>query len=149
MKVNEMMTHDVKLASPDDTIEQAAKMMAKIDAGAIPVGDHDQLVGMITDRDMAVRALAKGKGPRTKIRDVMTDEVLYCFEDEEVDHVARNMSEVKVRRLPVVNREKRLIGIVSLGDVASEQGGKATGRTLNHISQPGGQHSQTAQERTA
>jgi CBS domain-containing protein len=149
MQVSEFMTRDVKLVSPDDTIQQAAKAMADIDAGAIPVGENDHLVGMITDRDIAVRAIAKGKGPKAKIRDVMSEEVLYCFEDEELDHVARNMGEVKVRRLPVVNREKRLVGIVSLGDVAAQQGGKATGRTLSRISQPGGQHSQTGDGQAA
>ena len=149
MKVSECMTKDVKLASPDDTIEQAAKMMAAVDAGAIPVGENDHLVGMITDRDIAVRAIAHGKGPKAKIRDVMTPEILYCFEDEELDHVARNMGETKVRRLPVVNREKRLVGIIALGDIAHEQGGKATGRTLNRISQPGGEHSQATDGRAA
>jgi CBS domain-containing protein len=145
MQISECMTRDVKLASPDDTIQQAAQAMAAIDAGAIPVGENDQLVGMITDRDIAVRAIAKGKGPKAKIRDVMTAEILYCFEDEELDHVARNMGENKVRRLPVVNREKRLVGILSLGDIAAQQGGKATGRTLGRISQPGGEHSQTGE----
>ena len=149
MRVAEAMTRDVRIASPDQTICDAAGLMVQCDAGAIPVGENDRLVGMITDRDIAVRAIAKGLGPKAKMRNVMTEEVLYCFEDEELDHVARNMGEIKVRRLPVVNREKRLVGIVSLGDVAFQQGGKATGRTLGRISQPGGQHSQTGDGQAA
>jgi CBS domain-containing protein len=114
MRVSEAMTRDVRVANPDQTIREAAQMMAELDAGALPVGEQDRLVGMITDRDIAVRAVAHGKSPDTRIRDVMTDDVKYCFDDDDVEDVARNMADIQVRRLPVVNRDKRLVGIVAI-----------------------------------
>jgi CBS domain-containing protein len=117
--------------------------MAQIDAGAIPVGENDRLVGMITDRDIAVRAVAAGKGPDTPVREVMTQDVKYCFDDEDLNHVAKNMAEQRVRRLPVVNRDKRLVGILSVGDIALKQK-KAATEALSGVSQHGGPHSQTA-----
>ena len=118
-------------------------MMADIDAGILPVGENDRLVGMITDRDIAVRAVAQGKGPQTSVREVMTSDVKYCFEDEkDIDQVAGNMGAHLVRRLPVVNRDKRLVGILSLGDIAFTQGGQPAGEALAGIAQPGGEHSQ-------
>src|SRR5437763_16151268 len=119
MKVRDVMTSSVEVASPDDTIEHAARKMAELDAGALPVGEKDKLVGMITDRDIAVRAVAKGLAPVTPIRRVMSTDVKYCFDDEDVDQVVQNMGDVQIRRLPVVNRDKRLVGIVSLGDIAT------------------------------
>src|SRR4051812_23405788 len=98
MKVSEAMTRDVQVASPDQTIRDAAKMMLDVDAGVVPVGENDQLVGMITDRDIAVRAVAQGKGPDTKVREVMTSDVKYCFEDDDTDQVCRTMAESQVRR---------------------------------------------------
>jgi CBS domain-containing protein len=142
MRVSEAMTRDVRVARPDQMIQDAAKLMSEIDAGVLPVGDNDRLVGMITDRDIAVRAVAQGKGPQTPVREVMTAEVKYCFDDEDTEHVARSMSDQQVRRLPVVNRDKRLVGILSLGDLAIMQGGAPAGEALAGISQPGGQHSQ-------
>ena len=141
MKVCDAMSCDVMVASPTQSIRDAAKIMAKIDAGILPVGENDRLVGMITDRDIAIRAVAEGKSPTTQVRDVMSDEVLYCFDDQDLEEVAQNMSEMKVRRLPVVNREKRLVGIISLGDLARNEDTGTTGATVSNISQPGGQHS--------
>ena len=141
MLVSEAMTRNVRVASPDHTIEAAAKMMAEIDAGVLPVAENDQLVGMITDRDIAVRAVAKGKGPDTRVREVMSPDVKYCFEDELVSHVAQNMGDIQLRRLPVVNREKRLVGILSLGDLAQAQGSQPAGQALAGISQPSGERS--------
>jgi len=146
MKVSEMMSRNVLVASSTQSIRDAAKMMAKIDAGVLPVGENDRLVGMITDRDIAIRAVAEGKAPTTKVRDVMSDEVLYCFDDQDFGEVARNMGELKVRRLPVVNRAKRLVGIISLGDLARNGDAGTTGQTVSYISQPGGEHSQTRTE---
>src|SRR3954451_7734516 len=118
MRVSEAMTREVRVANPDQSIREVARIMAEIDAGSMPVGDNDRLVGMITDRDIAIRAVEQGKGPDTPVREVMSSEKgLYCYDDEEVDHVAKNMSQHQVRRLPVVNREKRLVGIISFGDV--------------------------------
>jgi CBS domain-containing protein len=143
MQVSEVMTRSVQTITPDESIGQAAKMMADIDAGAIPVGENDRLVGMITDRDIAVRAVAQNKGPDTMVRDVMTPDVKYCFEDEDVDSVVKNMADNQVRRLPVVSRDKRLVGTISLGDIAISAGGGQAGQAEAGIARPGGEHSQT------
>lgn len=143
MQVSEAMTRDVRVANADETIERAAQLMAELDAGVLPVGNNNRLVGMITDRDIAVRAVAKGKGPETKVRDVMTDDVKYCFVDQQLDDVTRNMGDIQVRRLPVLDRDKQLVGILSLGDVAMTTGDGAAGKALSGISRPGGAHSQT------
>jgi CBS domain-containing protein len=136
--------HDrqVELASPDDTLEKAAGRMAELDTGVLPVGEGDRLVGMLTDRDIAVRAVAKGKGPDAKVRDAMTADVKYCFEDEDLDDAVRSMGEQKVRRLPVMSRDKRLVGIVSLGDVAVYADSKQTDAAVSAVSEPGGPHTQ-------
>jgi CBS domain-containing protein len=144
MIVKEAMSTDVQVINPDQTIREAAKMMVEIDAGALPVGEKDRLVGMITDRDIAVRAVALGKSPDTKVREIMSGEVLYCFDDEELTHVSRNMSDMKVRRLPVVNRDKRLVGVISFGDVARHEPAAAAGQMAAKVSEPGGKHSQAA-----
>jgi CBS domain-containing protein len=137
------MTRNVRIARPDETIREAAMVMGEIDAGAMPVGDDERLLGMLTDRDIAVRAVARGKGPDTLVREIMSTEVKYCFDDEQIDDVIENMADIKVRRLAVLNREKRLVGIISLGDLAREDGrSMRTGVALNQISQPGGLHCQ-------
>jgi CBS domain-containing protein len=148
MKVSDVMTRDVRLIEPTQTIQEAARLMAEIDTGIMPVREGDRLVGMITDRDITVRAVAQGRGPDTPIREVMTDDVKYCFEDDDTDAVARNMADIQVRRLPVLTRDKRLVGIVSLGDLAVMQGSGQAGEAVAGISQPGGQHSQTVGGRT-
>ncbi|MBS0222291.1 MAG: CBS domain-containing protein [Proteobacteria bacterium] len=142
MQVREAMSSPVQITLPSHTIQQAAQFMLECDSGVLPVGDKDRLIGMITDRDIALRAVANGKGPQTPVRDVMSNEVMYCFEDEDIEHVARNMGELQVRRLPVVSRDKELVGILSLGDVATLHGSGTAGGALNDISQPGGQHTQ-------
>jgi CBS domain-containing protein len=143
------MSSDVRVANPNQSIRDAAALMARIDAGSLPVGENDRLVGMITDRDIAVRAIAQGKGPNTPVREVMSADVKYCFEDDELDLVAQNMADIKVRRLPVLNRDKRLVGIVSLGDLALTDGAGNAGEALCGISEPGGAHSQSADGRLA
>jgi CBS domain-containing protein len=143
MKVSEAMTRDVRVASPEETIRQAAKTMASLDAGVLPVGENDHLIGMITDRDIAIRGIAQGKGPKAKVRDVMTEDVKYCFDDQEVEEVTRSMADIQVRRLPVLNRDKRLVGILSLGDIAISRDGKDASEALRGISRPGGEHTQT------
>jgi len=143
MKVSEAMTRDVRVASPEETVRKAAKTMADLDAGFLPVGEMDHLVGMITDRDIAIRGIAKGKGPKAKVREVMTEDVKYCFDDQEIEEVARNMADIQVRRLPVLNRDKRLVGILSLGDIAVSRDGKDAGDALSGILRPGGEHTQT------
>lgn len=143
MKVGECMTSDVRIANPDETLQQAALAMAECDAGILPVGENDRLVGMITDRDIAIRAIGDGKGPDAKVRDVMSAEVKYCFDDDPVEDVLRNMSEQQIRRLPVLNREKRLVGIISLSDLAHNGETALSGEALDDIARPGGPHSQT------
>ena len=143
MRVSEAMTRDVRIATPGQTIRDVAKMMAESDAGAVPVGENDKLIGMVTDRDIAIRAVAEGKGPETPVREVMSDsKVLYCYEDEELDHVAKNMGDEQVRRLPVVNREKRLVGIVSLGNIAQRGETRAASKAVKGVTRQGGAHQQ-------
>ncbi|MDX1376418.1 MAG: CBS domain-containing protein [Burkholderiales bacterium] len=136
MNVSKVMTRDVRLASPAQTIHEVAQIMAEIGAGALPVGEDDRLRGMITDRDIAIRAVAAGKGPDTRVEEVMTPGTKYCFEDEEVGAVAETMAKLQVRRLPVLNRDKRLVGIVSLGDVSVSTGAATVGAVVGAISQP-------------
>jgi CBS domain-containing protein len=116
--------------------------MAEIDAGVLPVGKDDRLVGIITDRDIAIRGVGDGMGPDTPVSEVMSSEIKYCFDDEEVEDVSHSMGDIQLRRLPVLNRDKRLVGIVSLGDLAIRHGA-AAGHALSKISEPGGQHSQS------
>jgi len=143
MKVRECMSPDVLVTNPRQTIVEAARMMSECDAGVLPVGEDDRLVGMITDRDIVIRAVAKNLGPSTTVRDVMSnDQVLYCFEDDDVADVAENLAEQQVRRLPVLNRDKRLVGIISLGDIAKTAKRQA-GTAVAGITRPGGKHDQT------
>jgi CBS domain-containing protein len=128
------MTSDVIIASPDDNLRRAAQLMESNDFGLLPVGENDRLVGMLSDRDITIRAVAKGLGPDCKVRDVMTSDVKYVYEDETVEDAARNMETLQVRRLPVLNRDKRLVGIVSLGDLALRDADDA-GEALQSISQ--------------
>lgn len=118
MNVRDCMTTDVHLCAPGDSARDAAVAMRAADTGSIAVGENDRLVGMITDRDLALRVLADGLDPSTPVGDVMSPEIFYCFEDDAVEEVARQMADLQVRRMPVVSRDKRLVGIVSLGDLA-------------------------------
>jgi CBS domain-containing protein len=144
MRVREVMTPNVKVASPNDTLQHAAQMMIDIDCGALPVGEDDRLVGMLTDRDITVRAVAHGKSPaECHVGEVMSPEIRYIYEDETIEDASRNMSELQVRRLPVMNRKKRLVGIISLGDIALNAKDNA-GKALKDVSQPTGESSATA-----
>lgn len=147
MRVAEAMTRDVRVANPDQSIFEAAQMMADCDCGVLPVGENDRLVGMITDRDIVIRALAQGKAGETKIRDVMSADVKYCFEEDDLDNVARNMGDLQVRRLPVLNRDKRLTGIVSLGDLSGGAETQTTAQVVSAISEPASQHAASGQQR--
>jgi CBS domain-containing protein len=138
MYVNEVMSKDVKVVDPGETVSVAAQSMAELDVGALPVGEGDHLVGMITDRDIVVRGIAQQLDPRTTaIRDVMSPGISFCFEDEEIDEVAQQMAGLQVRRLPVLNREKRLVGVVSLGDLAQDADSRVTGDALQGVSEGG------------
>lgn len=147
MKVSEAMTQDVHIATPEQTIRDAAAEMATLDAGILPVREGDRLIGMVTDRDIAIRAVARGMGPSTQIREVMTAEVKYCYEDDDLYSVAQNMAQIQVRRLPVLNRDKRLVGILSLADMALVEGADSAGEAIIGICEPGGQHTQTGAPR--
>lgn len=118
MLVSRAMTHNVRLVTSDHSISDAAWIMADCAVGALPVGDNDRLVGMITDRDITVRAVAQGLPPDTRVGDVMSREVKYCFDDDEVSQVEHTIGDLHIHRLPVLNRSKRLVGIVSLADIA-------------------------------
>jgi CBS domain-containing protein len=135
MQVSEVMTRDITIASPEDSLREAAAMMADIDAGALPVGEDDRLVGMLTDRDITVRAVAEGRVPdECRVGEIMSPEIRYIYEDESLEDAARNMAELQVRRLPVLSREKRLVGVLSLGDLAVRQK-RAAGDALEGVSQ--------------
>ncbi|HZX77718.1 CBS domain-containing protein [Lysobacter sp.] len=136
MKVAEIMTTDVFLTAPTRTIREAAETMQRMDVGSLPVGDGDRLVGMVTDRDIAIRAVARGMGAETPVREVMTQDIRYCYEDEDVDSVARNMADLEVRRLPVVNRDKRLVGFVSLADFAHCGDEESSEELLKGVAKP-------------
>ena len=139
MKVYDIMSSDVQLITPDDTIQAAAQKMADADVGFLPVGENDKLVGMVTDRDIALRAVARGKNPAsTRVREIMTDKVLYCLEDEDVEEAADTMSHLKIRRLPIVDDDKRLVGVLSLGDIAFKHKASTAGTTLVHVCDPHG-----------
>jgi CBS domain-containing protein len=148
MKVSDVMSADVCVARPQDDIRHVAREMAARDVGILPVGENDKLVGMITDRDIAIRGIAQGKGPDAKVQDVMTTDVKYCYDDQDVADITQNMGDIQVRRLPVVNRQKRLVGIITIGDIAASSDGRNlhdAGFALGEISRPGGQHSQSSE----
>lgn len=138
MYVREVMTDDVQIVSPEQTIQEAARVMEDIDCGVLLVGEDDRLIGMVTDRDITVRAVARGKPPdQCTVREVMSPGIKYVYQDEAVEDITRNMSRLQVRRLPVLNRKKRLVGIVSLGDLAVNDPHGA-GRALKGVSMPAG-----------
>ena len=138
MKVCEAMTPDVQFTRPDATLQQAAERMATLDVGSLPVCHEDQLVGMITDRDIVVRSVADGHDPQTDhVADIMTPEVVYCFADQDLAETTQIMQEKQIRRLPVLDRHKRLVGILSLGDVALTAGNEQLAeQALERISEP-------------
>jgi CBS domain-containing protein len=142
MKVRDVMTSNVQTVQPDQRVQDAASFMLSADAGSIPVTEGERLIGMITDRDIAVRGVAKGMGPDTPVRELMTNDVVCVREDEDCSAVANRMSEAQVRRLPVVDEQERLCGIVSLGDLARETQSESAHQALEGVSQPGGQHQQ-------
>ena len=119
-QLKDVMSRDVKLIGPDMSIADAARTMREGNFGMLPVGESDRMIGAVSDRDIAIRAVAEGKGPDTKVRDIMTTGIHWAYDDDTVDHAAKLMSEHQVRRLPVLDRAKKLVGIVSLGDFAVE-----------------------------
>lgn len=144
MKVTECMSRDVSYVSPDQPIHEAARMMLDSDTGALPVGSEDRVEGMITDRDITVRVVAEQRSFDTQVRDIMTNDVVAAFEDQDVDDVALMMSDLQVRRLPVLSRDQRLVGIVSLADLARSEDASTAEAALSGIAEPGGSHNQGA-----
>ena len=142
MKVREVMTRDVQTIRPDQSAQQAASFMLSTDAGSIPVADGDRLIGMITDRDLAVRGVAEGHGPDTPVRELMTNDIVVARVEDDTEEVAVRMSEAQVRRLPVIDDQQKLCGIVSLGDLTLRSDGSEAEQALEGVSQPGGQHQQ-------
>jgi len=136
MKVRDVMTGDVHLTNPERSIREAAQMMAEQDIGALPVGENDRLVGMVTDRDIAVRGVADGMvAEESLVSDVMTPEVRCCRADDPVEAVMAEMGDAQVRRLPVLDADNAIVGVVALGDLATRQS-KHTDETLREISTP-------------
>ena len=142
MKVSEVMTREVQTVSPDQTAQEAASFMLNADAGSIPVTEGDRLIGMITDRDIAVRGVAKGNGPDTPVRELMTNDVVSARLDDDVEEVATMMSNAQVRRLPIIDDQQMLCGIVSLGDLSRQADENCAQEALQGVSQPGGDHRQ-------
>lgn len=138
MRVHDIMTRGVQCIGPEASLQEAAARMKSLDVGTLPVCENDRLVGMLTDRDITVRATAEGEGPKViHVRDIMTPDIVYCFDDQLVSEAAELMKENQIRRLVVLNRDKKLVGIVSLGDVAVETGdGELVGNTLEAVSEP-------------
>jgi CBS domain-containing protein len=138
MKLREVMTPNVEVIHPNASVQEAAEMMRSLDVGSLPVCDGRKMQGMITDRDITIRAVADGREARqTPVREIMTSELVYCFEDEDVEAAARLMNDHQIRRLPIINDEKELVGIVSLGDLAVETDDEhMVGQVLEGVSEP-------------
>lgn len=147
MKIRDLMTPSVHTINPEASIREAARLMAEADIGALPVSSGDRLTGMVTDRDIVIRAIAAGKNPDATVGEVMSHEVLYCREDDDLQDVCENMSDLQIRRLPVVNAAKRLVGIVSLADIADRAEAEDVGEALEAITRRGGRHNQSIEGR--
>jgi CBS domain-containing protein len=139
MQVKDVMTRGAEVVRPDATLQEAANKMKSLDIGPLPVCDGDKVVGMLTDRDITVRATAEGLDPKqTRVREVMSKELITCLEDQDVKEAAELMQSKQIRRVPVLNRDKRLVGMLSLGDLAQRiQDSKLAGKTLEEVSTPG------------
>jgi CBS domain-containing protein len=136
-KIKDVMSPGVEVVTPNTTLREAAERMRDLNVGPLPICDGQKLAGMVTDRDIVVRGIAMGHDPNTsKVRDVLTADVEYCYEDDSVEKAARYMGDKQIRRLMVVDKNKNLVGIVSLGDISQEISGKKAGETLEEISEP-------------
>ena len=133
--ISEVMTTDVEVVGPEETLRDAARAMADLDVGSLPVCDGRKLIGMVTDRDITIRAVAEGKSADTPVSEVMTDEVVWCTDTDSVDEVLQQMSDAQVRRIPVVDKDRQLVGIVALGDIALEED-EDVDEALRDISMP-------------
>ncbi len=144
MKITEVMTPNPEIVTREQPIQEAARRMLDADTGALPVGDGDRLVGMVTDRDIAVRAVAEGRGPETPVGEVMSEKLLFAWDDQDVNEVAIQMSDAQVRRMPILSREgETLVGMVSIGDLVQANQGEAAGVAVAGVTEPGGEHNQS------
>jgi CBS domain-containing protein len=135
-RIEEVMSTGVTVVSPEQPLQEAARLMADLDVGSLPVCDGRRLLGIVTDRDITVRAIAAGRGVDTPVREIMSGEVIYATSDQPVEDVMREMAEAQVRRIPVVDADRKLVGIVSLGDLALEEE-QDVDKTLREVSKPG------------
>ena len=134
--ISQVMTRDVTVVSPQDNIQHAAQLMRDLNVGALPVCDGQKLQGMITDRDITIRSTAGGQPPdQVRVQDVMSDDITWCYEDQTVGEVLAQMGDSQIRRIPVVSRDKELVGMVSLGDIAARHDAD-TDDALEDISKP-------------
>lgn len=137
MKVKQIMTKGAEIVGPDTMLVEAARKMKDNNIGSLPVAENDRLVGMVTDRDITVRAVAEGKDPiHTRVRDVYTQGIEYCFEDDDIEKAAKHMESKQIRRLPVVDSNKRLVGVVSLGDFTESRNEELVGEMMDSIAEP-------------
>jgi CBS domain-containing protein len=137
MQVSEILTREVETIRPETTAREAAQRMRSMDVGALPVCDGRRLLGMVTDRDLTLRVLAEGRDPNaTPVQAAMTPDVQYVFESDDVQHAAQIMKDNQIRRLPVVDRDKQLVGILAIGDIATHATDQLSGDTLEKISEP-------------
>jgi CBS domain-containing protein len=141
MKVREIMTPNVRCIAPETSLKEAATIMGALDVGALPICNSDRLAGMLTDRDIALRCVARGRDPeKTPAREAMTESIIFIYDDQDVGEAARLFETKQIRRLPVLNRKKRMIGIISLGDLAVNAGEVLGGEALKEVSQPSHAH---------
>lgn len=141
MKIRDIMTSNVRCIGPDTSLKEAATIMGDLDVGALPICDHDRLAGMLTDRDITLKAVARGCDPQTTpARDAMTEGVVFIYDDQDVGEAARLFETKQIRRLPVLNHQKKMVGIVSLGDLAVNAGEGLGGEALKEVSQPSHAH---------
>jgi CBS domain-containing protein len=137
MKIQEIMTPNPRFVTPDVSLTETAQVLRDLDVGAVPVCENERLVGILTDRDISIRATANGQDPnRTTVRETMSVGMSSVFEDQEIDEAARILEDEKIRRLPVLNQDRQLVGIVSLGDLAVESSPNRSGEALKEISEP-------------
>ena len=138
MKVKDIMTPNVEYTDPNTTIKEAARKMKSQDFGALPIGENDRLVGMITDRDITIRSVAEGKDPeKTTVRDAMSENITYIYDDQDLKELADLMKKEQIRRVVVLNRDKRMVGIASLGDLTVDgENAELGGEVLKKVSQP-------------
>lgn len=146
MKVGDAMTPNAQVALPDMDIGDAARLMAELDIGVLPVSDGGRLVGIVTDRDIAVRAVALRLGPDTRVDRIMSPDARFCFVDDGLDDVLAGMARLRVRRMPVLDRDEQLVGIIGLSDAGVEAEPATTGEALLEITEPGGEHSQADED---